>query len=466
MSKGFWIDEDCETTHKKLSESSWRFLEFVKDNPECLSRDYFSELGKRSEFVRYPLQSWPVIMDASRAAEMKRANRELCRLIRSIPQRVLGNDATRIAETYGIDSSDCYLIMAVLENPRWVGRTLGRGDFIQSRSGFKCIEVNMTSSLGGWNSSHIASAYRTVPVLQRFFESLGRPVSYTNSAQALFEQVIEDARVDSVADGSEINVVFAVSAENRGSESWYRYAKGEYVRILRDVYGATGELMTCSYPELIESGGVLYHRSKPVHAVIESYQGLISSDVYRAWMAGRINVYNGPLTVVLSDKLNLALLSENEESDVFDEEERRIIREHIPWARSLTTGKTTFRGERIDLSDFVMAEREKLVLKPRREFGGLGVTLGRETAPELWAETIRRASREGGWLVQERVESEPFLFQSGQHGCEPFNLVWGFLIFGEKDGGSFVRMKPRSATDFVINTALGAIESIIFEVGT
>jgi len=71
---------------------------------------------------------------------------------------------------------------------------------------------------------------------------------------------------------------------------------------------------------------------------------------------------------VLSSKLNISLLSEHEDSDLFTLEEREIIKTYIPWTRKTVPGLTTYKGEPVRLEDLVTSARERLVLKPSQGY--------------------------------------------------------------------------------------------------
>jgi hypothetical protein len=93
------------------------------------------------------------------------------------------------------------------------------------------------------------------------------------------------------------------------------------------------------------------------------------------------------------------------------------------------------------------------------------VIVGLRTAPEDWRVQVTQAFAEGRWLVQEYLESRPYLFQQGDRGVAIHDLVWGMFCFGATYGGGFVRMVPRDRNRTgVINSARGADEGIIFEV--
>src|SRR6185369_4651351 len=162
----------------------------------------------------------------------------------------------------------------------------------------------------------------------------------------------------------------------------------------------------------------------PIHAVVEFTLGNSSPQVFRAFKTGRVALLNGPIHAVLSNKRNVALLSEHDDSDLFSPEERETIRRHIPWSRRIVQGNVRFRGEEAPLAELLANEKDRLVLKNATSCGGKGVALGAFTPAAEWEELIRTAFASGNWVVQERIESLPYLYQSGDSGCSVHDVIW------------------------------------------
>ncbi|MBI3943909.1 MAG: hypothetical protein HY326_12905 [Chloroflexi bacterium] len=110
---------------------------------------------------------------------------------------------------------------------------------------------------------------------------------------------------------------------------------------------------------------------------------------------------------LLHKKLSFALLSDEsfEEQGLiprFTAAERRAVSDHIPWTRKIQPGKTTYRGQTVDLLDFAATHKDRLVLKPNDEYGGKGVVIGWETPLDAWEKLLQEALN-ASHLVQERV---------------------------------------------------------------
>src|SRR5437764_473970 len=87
---------------------------------------------------------------------------------------------------------------------------------------------------------------------------------------------------------------------------------------------------------------------------------------------------------------------------LFSVVERRAIDAHVPWTRTVVEQKTLHGGRTVDLVPFILAQRDRLVLKPNDEYGGKGIVLGWEVDDVAWQRAVGAALAEP-YVVQERV---------------------------------------------------------------
>jgi hypothetical protein len=116
-------------------------------------------------------------------------------------------------------------------------------------------------------------------------------------------------------------------------------------------------------------------------------------------------------------------------------DEQRFFRRHVPWTRLVRDARTTLPdGTTGALLEHLRREREHLVLKPNRSYGGEGITLGPSTSQGDWEALLDRAVRadEQGerWVAQRLVPLPvmelPFFDEAGVLRREPFFVVYGF----------------------------------------
>jgi hypothetical protein len=224
-------------------------------------------------------------------------------------------------------------------------------------------------------------------------------------------------------------------------------------------YSALTERDGCLWAS--QQGGRVRRR---IHAAVEVHHEGTAAQAFRCFRAGNLNLYNAAARTLLTDKRNLALLSEHAAGGSFTPEERELIERHVPWTRRLAREESAWRtGERVWLPELALGQRAELVLKAAREGKGQGVHVGAFTPEAEWRARVEQALEQGSWVLQERLESLPFLHQTGERGSAPHEVVWGLFVFGSRYAGGFLSLRPKGETG-VVNVHQGASEGVIFEV--
>src|SRR6185295_4822230 len=128
----------------------------------------------------------------------------------------------------------------------------------------------------------------------------------------------------------------------------------------------------------------------------------VAKALLAAYMAGDVTVVNSFRAKLLHKKMSLALLSDDRYAALYTAAERKTIATHIPWTRKVREGHTSYGGKTIDLADFVIRAKDRLVLKPNDEYGGKGVILGWTVDAHEWEQTLLTALT-ASYVVQEKV---------------------------------------------------------------
>jgi hypothetical protein len=118
---------------------------------------------------------------------------------------------------------------------------------------------------------------------------------------------------------------------------------------------------------------------------------------------------------------------------LFTVEERQVMRRHVLWTRLLSSRFTTSpHGERIDLPEWARRERDSLVLKPNRSYGGDGVIVGHAADQSEWESALEGAlgDTESRYVLQQAaaipVKSFHVFDADDRVDVEPFYVVMGF----------------------------------------
>ncbi len=183
-------------------------------------------------------------------------------------------------------------------------------------------------------------------------------------------------------------------------------------------------------------------------------RGGLDHPVVRAVRDGAVCMVNPFPCKILHKKASLAVLSDEANDRLFAAEERQVIAAHIPWTRRVAERHTVYRGGRVDLIPFILAERERLVLKPNDEYGGKGVVLGWLVDATAWEQAVRVALAEPH-VVQERVTlpSEPYpsLVDGRVEVGDRLLDTDPFVFYGEYADGCLTRL----STAALLNVTAG-----------
>ncbi|MGL4651407.1 MAG: hypothetical protein ACRC1H_18525, partial [Caldilineaceae bacterium] len=235
-------------------------------------------------------------------------------------------------------------------------------------------------------------------------------------------------------------------------------------RILAAWFARSGiRTIICTPDDLEFRNGRLYASGEEVDFV---YKRVLTTELLRrygldhpmihALRAGVICLANPFTCKLLHKKASFALVSDEQNADLFTNAEREAIRAHIPWTRSVAERYTLdSRGERIDLLPWAVRNQERLVLKPNDEYGGKGVLIGWETEGSAWERALEGALEEPS-IIQERAfiayEDFPRLDANGSVEVSPRLVDCDpFLFHGDTMAGCLVRL----GTETLLNVTAG-----------
>src|SRR5258708_684630 len=121
---------------------------------------------------------------------------------------------------------------------------------------------------------------------------------------------------------------------------------------------------------------------------------------------------------------------------LFGVEECRLFRRHVLWTRIACDRRTSLpHGDEGDLLEYGRTQREELVLKPNRGYGGTGVVLGLAADAGEWERLLHQAASAAGdpeqsWVLQTATRLPVYEFPvagpDGRMFGEPFYTVMGF----------------------------------------
>ena len=466
---------EARPVHARWAQANGEFLDMVAADPALLSRATYASLNQTQWLRKLVVQPWPLFVDQARHREMQATAFGVHRVMKQALERFWSGDLRRVAEFYDADNSqaaedaqtytpDEDVLDMLLQEPSGLASAPSRGDYIEDREGLKCVEFNAGGFLGGFQIDAIAELYLQSGPTAGFLQRAARRARTPGTLRALFRHVVEDTIRQGMWTSGPFNLGFMIFPNEPDQAELHSPALyGQaFQAVLREMgMRGGGEMLLCGAEDFGQADGRMTVRGTPVHALMEHHDG--HGDVripFRCFKMGRLNLFSGPISWLISDKRNLALVSEGADSDDFTAADRDVIRAHVPWTRRVAPGvATTWRGRPLRIPDDLPALRTDMVLKKASSIGGRHVHVGRFRTDAQWQAAIALALHDRDWIVQEYLETVPYHFQTGDQGAGRHDMVWGIFVFGAHYGGVLLRMMPVGGGG-VVNTNQGA------EVGT
>jgi len=222
------------------------------------------------------------------------------------------------------------------------------------------------------------------------------------------------------------------------------------------------QAVTADPREIVARGGELRVKGKPMDLF---YRDTEITELFE--MAGkRPHLLNGMREAFVQNQVVSSIAGEFDHKSAwelftnpefsrhFTLRQKNLFRKHVLWTRLLWQRRTTDRqGRTVDLFPYARRNRETLVVKPNRMYGGEGVYFGHQMTQKTWELQLDRAARRPGTHVvqqatQVRAELFPVALRNGRVRLEPFYAVTGFVA--TRDG---LAVLGRSSKESVVNVS-------------
>jgi hypothetical protein len=167
----------------------------------------------------------------------------------------------------------------------------------------------------------------------------------------------------------------------------------------------------------------------------------LSHPLLRAYRDGVVCVVNSFRSEFAQRPALFDLLTDESVTASLSAADRKWIRASVSWTRLVSPRKTTYGDKQIDLLEFIVAERERLVLIPNGDSNGHGVYIGAEMTSAAWDTALKLALR-SSYVVQERaVATREFfpIFQYGEFKMKEAEVaIHPHVLNGEMGGASAI----------------------------
>ncbi|MFF4325585.1 hypothetical protein ACFYZT_03590 [Streptomyces sp. NPDC001591] len=380
-------------------------------------------------------------------------------LLLALPHRLYDGDPRSFTAALGWAPAQIEAALRADGIPRELPRS-ARADLYRESDGFRLLELNGGSPLGGWDISLLNQALLQEPYVASFARRHG--LDFTDGIQVLL-----DLWQDSFT-GLDLSSHPCVALlEWPGS-----YAGMEpHLNRMAALLAAHGvEAVPCHLGQLeYRADGVhvagrridVVHRWFVINDVATAEDVALLAPLSRAADRGLVHLFTPLENEVYGSKAALALLSDERNRSLFDQTELEVIDGLLPWTRLVRDEKVDVAGERVDLLPYALAHRDDLVLKASSSHSGLDVLAGWETPADEWAARVR-ATVDTPVILQRRVRPVPEPFPAPGGGpTEPAVLTWGVFLAGHGYGGAYLRGTTDPAAG-VISSARGGRLGTLF----
>lgn len=158
-------------------------------------------------------------------------------------------------------------------------------------------------------------------------------------------------------------------------------------------------------------------------------------DLIQAYRDGAVCMIGSLRSQIMHNKIIFKILHEEDTLRFLNEEERKLIQNHIPITEEFQGDKKIF--------DKVLHHKDQYILKPIDSFASQGVNTGRDFDQEEWAEILRDCW-EKGFLYQEFIDPYTRSFvqfeEDGDLKVKDFKLNIGVTMYNEKFAGLYTRI--------------------------
>ncbi|MFD8143061.1 hypothetical protein [Streptomyces sp. NPDC059708] len=364
-------------------------------------------------------------------------------LLLSLPDRLHGGDLRAFTTALGWSPVQTGATLRADGRARELPRS-ARADLYREEGGFRLLELNGGSPLGGWDIALLNRALLQEPYTASFAARHG--LGYTDGIEVLRGLWRESFPAPGPGGGPDPSAhPFVALLEWPGSYP----AMERHLRRMAALLAEQGvEAVPCHLGQVEYRADGVYvtgrrvdvvHRWFVINDIATPADAALLAPLTEAADRGLVHLFTPLENEVYGTKAALALLSDERHRSLFDRAELELIDGLLPWTRLVRDEKVEVCGERVDLLRYAREHREDLVLKASSSHSGLDVLAGWETPAGAWAERVR-AAVDGPFILQRRVRPVAEDFPAPGGGApEPAVLTWGVFLAGRGYGGAYLR---------------------------
>lgn len=422
--------------------------------PDELVRLARSQVDLAATMYQDKCLSRPVLLSADEHAVLANDLVNLHAALTGLPDRLFGGELTAFAKAVGMTDTQ---VTGIMRGRGDAPTRLGRADLYHDGSAFRLLELNMGSTVGGLDNAILNRAVSANPFVADF--TARHRLAFPDTMAELAHTLLTECKVPS---GERPLIVAADWPDSFATlEPRLRYSAAQLAPLGVDI-------VPCHLGQLSIKDGLVYldgrkvdllYRIFMVEDLLDPRAPELIDPVLQAAERGAVRIFTPMDSELYGSKGALAMLSDEENRGLFGAEELESLDRILPWTRMVRPGDVTVAGERVELREYALAQREELILKPTLLHGGSGVRPGWLTEPGDWESSVDAAMGEP-FVLQQRIRPEPEPFRT-EDGVLPHVLNWGVFLCARGYGGAIAR----GTTDLdggLVNVASGSTATCCF----
>jgi hypothetical protein len=372
----------------------------------------------------------------------------------SLPDRLYGGDLSAFARAVGMNDVQ---ISAILRSRNPAATKLTRADLYVDEGGFRLLEFNMGSAIGGIDNADILEGLLEQPVLAEF--AAEHRLGYIHT---MHEQV-KTIKAESgfAPDSRPMMVMTDWPSSYENLEPYVRTYTAQLSTLGLDACGG-------HIGQLDVHDGRVWLGERPVDIIYRLFMiedlleypdaPALVDPILQAAARGEVKIFTPMDDALFASKGALAMLSDESNRHLLTPEQLVSVDRLLPWTRLARPGPVTLEnGSQVDLLDYALSHQRELALKPTLLHGGYGVLLGwhSDTTPQVWEEQVR-AALEGSYVIQRRIQPVPELFPAQEGDPAPWIACWGAFTMACGYAGIYARGSSIESNVEVIGLPRGA----------
>jgi hypothetical protein len=372
----------------------------------------------------------------------------------SLPDRLYGGDLTAFARAVGMNDVQ---ISAILRSRNPTPTTLTRADLYLDQVGFRLLEFNVGSAIGGIDNADMLEGMLEHPVLAEF--ATGHQLEYVHSMREQVKTI--KAETGFAPDSRPMMVMTDWPSSYQSLASYIDVYTARLSELGLDACGGhIGQLEVRDGRVWLGNRQVdIIYRLFMIEDLLEYPDApALVHPILDAVARGEVRIFTPMDDALYASKGALAMLSDEANRRLLDPDHLVSVDRILPWTRMVRPGPVSLEdGSQVDLLEYALAHQGELALKPTLLHGGSGVLLGwrADTSAAEWEERVR-AALDGPYVIQRRIQPVPELFPAEGPTPESWIVSWGAFTMACGLGGIYSRGTTVESNVEVINATGGA----------